>query len=149
MSDGAVVMSRSYLSVICPACFLILTIPTVSRFYYRYNEAAEAYEEGLKTSPGDEALGRGLDDVLKAQSSARTAAGEYCVRRCAAGNNVHRFRVQCPLPETHIGFARVCSATLRIAILPQGIPLSVRAVAHDIISFYQGGTCPSGTPSNR
>lgn len=42
----------------------------------RYSEAAEAYEEGLKTSPGDEALGRGLEDVLKAQSSAKASAGD-------------------------------------------------------------------------
>lgn len=43
----------------------------------RYDEAAEAYEEGLKTSPGDAALGRGLDDVLKAQSASKAPAGEY------------------------------------------------------------------------
>lgn len=43
----------------------------------RYDEAAEAYEEGLKTSPGDAALGRGLDDVLKAQAASKAPAGEY------------------------------------------------------------------------
>lgn len=42
----------------------------------RYEEAAEAYEEGLKTSPGDVALGRGLDDVLKAQAASKAPAGE-------------------------------------------------------------------------
>ena len=42
----------------------------------RYDEAAEAYEEGLKTSPGDAALGRGLDDVLKAQAASKAPAGE-------------------------------------------------------------------------
>eukprot|EP00903_Cladosiphon_okamuranus_P012279 g11516.t1 len=41
----------------------------------RYDEAAEAYEEGLKTSPGDAALGRGLDDVLKAQAASKAPAG--------------------------------------------------------------------------
>lgn len=45
--------------------------------HFRYNEAAKAYEDGLKVSPGDEALGRGLDDVLKAQTTARTTAGEF------------------------------------------------------------------------
>ncbi|CBJ30059.1 conserved unknown protein [Ectocarpus siliculosus] len=39
----------------------------------RYEEAAEAYEEGLETSPGDAALGRGLQDVLKAKSAASKA----------------------------------------------------------------------------
>lgn len=43
----------------------------------RYDEAAGAYEEGLKTSPGDEALGRGLDDVLKAQAASKAPAGEF------------------------------------------------------------------------
>lgn len=42
----------------------------------RYDEAAEAYEEGLKTSPGDAALGRGLEDVLKAQAASKAPAGE-------------------------------------------------------------------------
>ncbi|CAM9261495.1 unnamed protein product [Laminaria digitata] len=37
----------------------------------RYEDAAEAYEEGLKSSPGDQALGRGLEDVLKAQAASR------------------------------------------------------------------------------
>eukprot|EP00904_Undaria_pinnatifida_P000933 jgi/Undpi1/10840/HiC_scaffold_3.g01367.m2 len=41
----------------------------------RYEEAAEAYEEGLKTSPGDQALGRGLEDVLKAQAASRAPPG--------------------------------------------------------------------------
>lgn len=45
----------------------------------RYNEAAEAYEEGLKTSPGDVALGRGLEDVLNAQSAAKATAGKFYV----------------------------------------------------------------------
>lgn len=42
----------------------------------RYDEAAQAYEEGLKTSPGDAALGRGLDDVLKAQAASKAPSGE-------------------------------------------------------------------------
>lgn len=42
----------------------------------RYEEAAEAYEEGLKTSPGDQALGRGLEDVLKAQAASRAPPGK-------------------------------------------------------------------------
>lgn len=47
------------------------------RAMQRYEEAAEAYEEGLKTSPGDAALGRGLDDVLKAQEASKAPAGAY------------------------------------------------------------------------
>lgn len=39
----------------------------------RYNEAVETYEEGLKMSPGDQALGRGLQDVRKAQQERNTA----------------------------------------------------------------------------
>lgn len=46
------------------------------RAQHRYDEAADAYEEGLKTSPGDAALGRGLDDVLKAQTASKAPAGE-------------------------------------------------------------------------
>lgn len=66
------------------SCWLILLFwcqarELLSSCFPRYNEAAEAYEEGLKTSPGDLALGRGLDDVLKAQSSAKAAAGKTCV----------------------------------------------------------------------
>lgn len=45
----------------------------------RYDEAAEAYEEGLKTSPGDEALGRGLEDVLKAKAATKAPAGGCCM----------------------------------------------------------------------
>ncbi|CAM9169130.1 unnamed protein product [Ectocarpus sp. 12 AP-2014] len=40
----------------------------------RYEEAAKAYEEGLETSPGDAALGRGLQDVLKAKSASKAPA---------------------------------------------------------------------------
>lgn len=47
----------------------------------RYEEAAEAYEEGLKSSPGDQALGRGLEDVLKAQSASRAPSGKSCTTR--------------------------------------------------------------------
>lgn len=46
------------------------------RAHRRYDEAADAYEEGLKTSPGDAALGRGLEDVLKAQAASKAPAGE-------------------------------------------------------------------------
>lgn len=42
----------------------------------RYEEAGRAYEEGLRVCPGDEALGRGLEDVLRAQKAARSSAGE-------------------------------------------------------------------------
>lgn len=45
----------------------------------RYDDAADAYDEGLKTSPGDAALARGLDDVLKAQASSKAPAGESFV----------------------------------------------------------------------
>ena len=48
----------------------------------RYDEAAEAYEEGLKSSPGDAALGRGLDDVLKAQAASKAPAGESFTSVC-------------------------------------------------------------------
>lgn len=48
-------------------------------FQQRYDEAAEAYEEGLKTSPGDEALGRGLSDVLKAKAATTAPAGGCCM----------------------------------------------------------------------
>lgn len=48
------------------------------RAHRRYDEAADAYEEGLKTSPGDAALGRGLEDVLKAQAASKAPAGESC-----------------------------------------------------------------------
>ncbi|CAM9439347.1 unnamed protein product [Pylaiella littoralis] len=40
----------------------------------RYDDAADAYEEGLKTCPGDAALGRGLEDVLKAQAASKAPA---------------------------------------------------------------------------
>lgn len=49
----------------------------------RYDEAAEAYEEGLKTSPGDEALGRGLEDVLKAKAATKAPAGGCCIATLA------------------------------------------------------------------
>lgn len=63
---------------------LLLPIPTnlsvcLNMSHQRYDEAADAYEEGLKTSPGDEALGRGLEDVLKAQAATKAPAGECCM----------------------------------------------------------------------
>lgn len=45
----------------------------------RYDDAAEAYEEGLRTSPGDEALSRGLEDVLKAQAASVAPPGGSCM----------------------------------------------------------------------
>ncbi|CAM9091766.1 unnamed protein product [Ascophyllum nodosum] len=43
----------------------------------RYNEAVLTYEEGLNSSPGDVALGRGLEDVRRAQQASNKApAGE-------------------------------------------------------------------------
>lgn len=57
------------------------TGPDVLRVKYRYDEAAEAYEEGLKTSPGDAALGRGLSDVLKAQEASKAPAGQSHVSK--------------------------------------------------------------------
>lgn len=49
------------------------------RAYRRYDDAADAYEEGLKTCPGDAALGRGLEDVLKAQAASKAPAGKSCM----------------------------------------------------------------------